>query len=101
MPDLRRLAAARHWRSGRAVVPVPRALIPPDPPRHGPVPLDPDIDAILSDLLPPLPSVYVDAIAEAVDSQQLAVAQTIWMRLIRLHPHLELREFNRLVATLQ
>lgn len=62
---------------------------------------DPDIDAILSDLLPPLPAVYVDAIAEAVDSQQLAVAQTIWMRLIKLHPHLELREFSRFVATLQ
>ena len=62
---------------------------------------DPDIDAILSDLLPPIPSVYVDAIAEAVDSQQLAVAQTIWMQLIKLHPQLQLRQFNKLVGMLQ
>lgn len=61
---------------------------------------DPDIDAVLNDLLPPIPSVYVDAIAEAVDSQQLAVAQTIWMRLIKLHPQLQLRQFNNLVAIL-
>jgi hypothetical protein len=61
---------------------------------------DPDIDAILNDLLPPIPSIYVDAIAEAVDSQQLAVAETIWMRLIKLHPQLQLRQFNNLVGTL-
>ena len=61
---------------------------------------DPDIDAILNDLLPPIPSVYVDAIAEAVDSQQLAVAQTIWIRLTKLHPQLQLRQFNNLVGIL-
>lgn len=62
---------------------------------------DPDIDAILNDLLPPIPQVYVDAIAEAVDSQQLAVAQTIWMRLIRLRPRLQLWQFSNLVGVLQ
>ena len=61
----------------------------------------PDIDAILNDLLPPIPSVYVDAIAEAVASQQLAVAQTIWMRLMKLHPQLQLRQFSALVRTLE
>jgi Tfp pilus assembly protein PilF len=62
---------------------------------------DPDIDTILNDLLPPIPSVYVDAIAEAVDSQQLAVAQTIWMRLIKLHPQLQLWQFSKLVGILR
>ncbi|HXJ11459.1 MAG TPA: tetratricopeptide repeat protein [Candidatus Limnocylindrales bacterium] len=62
---------------------------------------DPDIDAILNDLLPPLPAVYVDAIAEAVDSQQLAVAQTMWMRLMKLDPHLKLWQFDKFVGALQ
>jgi hypothetical protein len=62
---------------------------------------DPDIDAILKDLLPPLPAVYVDAIAEAVDSQQLAVAQTMWMRLMKLNPHLQLWQFEKFVGALQ
>jgi hypothetical protein len=62
---------------------------------------DPDIDAILNDLLPPLPEVYVDAIAEAVDSQQLAVAQTMWMRLMKLNPHLQLWQFDKFVGALQ
>jgi hypothetical protein len=62
---------------------------------------DPDIDAILNDLLPPFPAVYVDAIAEAVDSQQLAVAQTMWMRLTKLNPHLQLWQFDRFVGALQ
>ena len=62
---------------------------------------DPDIDTILNDLLPPLPAVYVDAIAEAVDSQQLAVAQTMWMRLTKLNPHLQLWQFDKFVGALQ
>jgi hypothetical protein len=62
---------------------------------------DPDIDAILNNLLPPVPAVYVDAIAEAVDSQQLAVAQTMWMRLMKLNPHLQLWQFDRFVGALQ
>jgi len=62
---------------------------------------DPDIDAILNDLLPPVPDVYVDAIAEAVDSQQLAVAQTMWMRLMKLNPHLQLWQFDKFVGALQ
>jgi hypothetical protein len=61
---------------------------------------DPDIKAILNDLLPPVPSAYVDAIAEAVDSQQLAAAQTIWMRLVTLNPHLQIADFDKLVGAL-
>jgi hypothetical protein len=62
---------------------------------------DPDIDAILNDLLPPIPSVLVDAIGEAVSSQQLAVAQTMWMRLMKLNPQLQLWQFDKLVGALQ
>lgn len=62
---------------------------------------DPDIDAILNSLLPPVPAVYVAAIAEAVDSEQLAVAQTMWMRLMKLNPHLQLWQFDRFVGALQ
>src|ERR1700720_132308 len=61
---------------------------------------DPDIDSILNDLLPPLPSVYVEAIREAVDSQQLAVAQTLWMRLMKLDPHLQIWQFEKFVEAL-
>ena len=62
---------------------------------------DPDIDDILNNLLPPLPSVYIDAIAEAVDSQQLAVAQTMWIRLMKLNPHVQVWQFERFVGALQ
>ncbi|HKM65917.1 MAG TPA: tetratricopeptide repeat protein [Candidatus Acidoferrum sp.] len=62
---------------------------------------DPDIDEILNNLLPPIPEAYIDAIAEAVDSQQLAVAQTMWLRLMKLDPHLEIGHFEKLVAALQ
>src|ERR1700730_2691990 len=77
-----------------------------DPRRAGPAfsrvyRADPDIDSILNDLLPPLPSVYVEAIREAVDSQQLAVAQTMWIRLMKLNPSLQLWQFERFVGALQ
>ena len=62
---------------------------------------NPDIDEILNNLLPPIPEVYVDAIAEAVASQQLAVAQTMWMRLMKLNPHLKLWQFEKFVGALQ
>jgi len=61
---------------------------------------DPDVNAILNDLLPDIPSAYVDAIAEAVDSQQLAVAQTMWNRLLAMKPRLQMTDFDKLVAAL-
>ena len=63
--------------------------------------VDPDIDSIVNDLLPPLPAVYVDAITEAVGSQQLAVAQTMWMRLMKLNPRLQLWQFEKFVGALE
>jgi tetratricopeptide (TPR) repeat protein len=61
---------------------------------------NPDIDELLRDLLPPIQSVYVDVIWEALSEKQLAVAKSVWAKLLTIHPHLELREVNRLVGEL-
>jgi tetratricopeptide (TPR) repeat protein len=61
---------------------------------------NPDIDELLRDLLPPIQSVYVDVIWEALSEKQLAVAKTVWAKLLTIHPHLDLREINRLVGEL-
>jgi hypothetical protein len=61
---------------------------------------DPDINTVVNDLLPPIPEAYVEAIAEAVDSQQLAAAQTLWMRVMALHPQLQIPDFEGLVTAL-
>jgi len=61
---------------------------------------DPNIDEILDKVLPAKKSVYVDVIAEAAGSGQLAVAKTVWGRLLDLHPQLEIREFAPLVSRL-
>ena len=61
---------------------------------------DPDINLIMNDLLPPVPDAYVEAIAEAVDSRQLAVAQTMWLKLMTLHPSLRVGDIEVLVAAL-
>jgi hypothetical protein len=60
----------------------------------------PNINALLDDLLPPVPEAYISAIAEAVDSHQLAVAETMWMRLLTLKPKLEILDFSKLVSAL-
>ena len=61
---------------------------------------DPDIDRIMEKLLPPQQAAYVEMINEAVSEQQLAVSQTLWSRLLFLHPRLTMRDFERLVAGL-
>lgn len=61
---------------------------------------DPDINAIMSNLLPAVPDAYLNAIAEAADSHQLAVAQTMWMKLMAMKPSLRLGDFDKLVAVL-
>jgi len=61
---------------------------------------NPDIEALLRDLLPPIQNVYVDVIHEALESQQLAVAKTVWNRLIQIHPHLRIDDTNRFAAQL-
>jgi tetratricopeptide (TPR) repeat protein len=61
---------------------------------------NPNIDEILDQLLPAKQSVYVDVVAEAVSTQQLAVAQTVWGKLMALHPQLTIRDVDRLVGAL-
>jgi len=61
---------------------------------------NPNIDEILEQLLPAKQSVYADVISEAVGAKQLAVAQTVWGRLIALHPRLEIRDVDRLTGAL-
>jgi tetratricopeptide (TPR) repeat protein len=56
---------------------------------------NPDIEGLLDNLLPRQQSVYVDVIQEALSAQQLAVAKTVWARLIQLHPQLDIRDVER------
>jgi tetratricopeptide (TPR) repeat protein len=61
---------------------------------------NPNIEDLLRELLPPIQSVYVDVIWEALSEKQLAVAKTVWAQLLTIHPHLQLREINRFVTEL-
>jgi len=61
---------------------------------------NPNIDELLAELLPAKQSVYVDVIWEALNDKQLAVAKTVWARLLLLHPHLEMRDVERFVSDL-
>ena len=62
--------------------------------------VNPDIDQILNQLLPPRQSAYVEMTNEAVSEKQLAAAKAIWARLLTLHPRLEMRDFEWLVTEL-
>src|SRR5215469_2798570 len=61
---------------------------------------NPNLDEILQQLLPAKQSVYVDVVWEAAGSKQLAVAQTVWTRLMALRSRLPIREVDRLVSEL-
>ena len=61
---------------------------------------DPNMDDILTKVLPAQANIYIDVIAEATSAKQLGVAQEVWAHLLTLHPHLETGDFNRLVDTL-
>jgi len=61
---------------------------------------NPDIREIIEQLLPAKPSVYVAVIAEAAGAGQLAVAQTVWTELMKLHPLLTMVDFDRFVLDL-
>jgi tetratricopeptide (TPR) repeat protein len=61
---------------------------------------NPNIDELLGQLLPPIPGVYVDVIWEALSDKQLAVAKTVWARLISLHPRLAIRDVDHFVSEL-
>ena len=61
---------------------------------------NPDIDELLQELLPANQTVYVDVIEEAANGKQLAVAKTVWVRLLTLHPRLQIRDVEQFVSQL-
>ena len=62
---------------------------------------NPNIDELLARTFTGKTNVYVDVIWEALSDKQLAVAKTVWARLLTLHPHLEMRgQFERFVSEL-
>src|SRR5271165_652287 len=61
---------------------------------------NPDIDTILEEALPVDPAVYVEVLGEAARSKQLAVAQTVWERLLVMHPRLKFQDFDPFVSEL-
>jgi tetratricopeptide (TPR) repeat protein len=61
---------------------------------------NPNIDELLAELLPAKQNVYVDVIWEALSAKQMAVAKTVWARLLPLHPHLEMRDIENFVSDL-
>ncbi len=61
---------------------------------------NPNIDEILDQVLPPIPSAYIEVIKETSDAKQLSLAELVWRRLLTLHPRLKLPDFAPLVAGL-
>ena len=61
---------------------------------------NPDIDTILKEALPVDPTVYIEVLGEAARSKQLAVAQTVWDRLLLMHPRLHFQDFDPYVSEL-
>jgi tetratricopeptide (TPR) repeat protein len=61
---------------------------------------NPNIDQILAELLPEDQQVYLGVVKEAAASKQFAVAQTIWARLIALHPRLTFQDIGWLAYPL-
>jgi hypothetical protein len=61
---------------------------------------NPDIDELLQKLLPAGQSIYVDVIWEAFSEKQLAIAKTVWARLLALHPKLQIRDVDHFASEL-
>lgn len=59
-----------------------------------------NIDDIFDKVLPPIPSAYFDVIKETSDAKQLALAQLVWKRVLKLQPRLTVRDFEPLVSGL-
>ncbi len=54
--------------------------------------VDPDIQAILDNVLPPSGDVYLDAIRELIADAQIGPALAVWTRLVAIHPRLHLND---------
>lgn len=60
----------------------------------------PDVEQILDQILPPIPSAYVGIIRETSDMKQIAIAQIVWKRLMALNPRLTVMDVEPLVGAL-
>ena len=49
---------------------------------------NPNVEQILDQILPPIPSAYMGIIRETSDMKQIAIAQIVWKRLMALNPRL-------------
>jgi hypothetical protein len=54
--------------------------------------VDPDIHAILDNVLPPNGAVYLDAIHELGADAEIGPALVVWSRLVSIHPRLQLND---------
>jgi tetratricopeptide (TPR) repeat protein len=63
--------------------------------------VDPDIDKILAQVIPPSRDVYLDIIQGLADEGQTADALRVWDRLAAMHPQLQLRRVHSLVEALR
>jgi len=61
---------------------------------------NPDINAILDQVLPAEPGVYVDVLEDLSRTNQLPLAQIVWDRLLEMRVHLHFREFDPFVTQL-
>src|SRR5208283_2041469 len=61
---------------------------------------NPNVEQILDQILPPIPSAYVGIIRETSDTKQIAVAQIVWKRLLALNPRLTVTDVEPLVGAL-
>jgi len=63
--------------------------------------VDPDLDKILSRVIPPSRDVYLDIIRGLADDGQTTDALRVWNRLVALHPQLQLRRLPSLIEALR
>jgi hypothetical protein len=61
---------------------------------------NPNIDQIVTELLPAQQNVYLPVIKSAVDMRQFAVALTVWQELRKLHPRLAFQDVDQLAYPL-
>jgi tetratricopeptide (TPR) repeat protein len=61
---------------------------------------NPNMEQILTELLPADQRVYLSVIKEAANGQQFAVAQTVWKQMMTLHPKLTIQDVDDLASLL-
>src|SRR5438876_1022700 len=54
--------------------------------------VEPNIEKVLDDILPPIGEVYVDVMWDLITNGQTEIALKVWDRLVAIHPRLPLRD---------